>query len=318
MFLGFAGSGYKLETQVMMSPGDEVELGQFTVQYERIRETDDGQKQMITGHMTILKDGQSAGELFPARWFFRKHETEPTTEVAIRRSISEDLYITLATYDLSNQTAAFQITVNPLVNWIWFGFAIMALGTGIALLPESRLAFIAAKVPEGAATTSVLLVSLFLTGLGTTVHAQIAVPNGAELTTEQKQLEAELQEELVCVCGSCSHLQLSTCTCSTADDMRLRLNQQVSLGRDRDGVYQHFIDTYGSQEPIGAPIGAFNQLSWLFPMLVGGACLAGVGFVALRWSRRGSEFQESEASLPAAGNDVQLEARLDDELRNLD
>ena len=318
MFLGFAGSGYKLETQVMMSPGDEVELGQFTVQYERISETDDGQKQMITGHMTILKDGQSAGELFPARWFFRKHETEPTTEVAIRRSISEDLYITLATYDLSNQTAAFQITVNPLVNWIWFGFAIMALGTGIALLPESRLAFIAAKVPEGAATTSVLLVSLFLTGLGTTVHAQIAVPNGAELTTEQKQLEAELQEELVCVCGSCSHLQLSTCTCSTADDMRLRLNQQVSLGRDRDGVYQHFIDTYGSQEPIGAPIGAFNQLSWLFPMLVGGVCLAGVGFVALRWSRRGSEFQESEASLPAAGNDVQLEARLDDELRNLD
>ena len=318
MFLGFAGSGYKLETQVMMSPGDEVELGQFTVQYERISETDDGQKQMITGHMTILKDGQSAGELFPARWFFRKHETEPTTEVAIRRSISEDLYITLATYDLSNQTAAFQITVNPLVNWIWFGFAIMALGTGIALLPESRLAIIAAKVPEGAATTSVLIVSLFLTGLGTTVHAQIAVPNGAELTTEQKQLEAELQEELVCVCGSCSHLQLSTCTCSTADDMRLRLNQQVSLGRDRDGVYQHFIDTYGSQEPIGAPIGAFNQLSWLFPMLVGGVCLAGVGFVALRWSRRGSEFQESEASLPAAGNDVQLEARLDDELRNLD
>lgn len=318
MFLGFSGSGYKLEQQVMMNPGDEVELGRFTVRYERVSETDDGQKQMITGHMTILKDGQSAGELFPARWFFRKHETEPTTEVAIRRSISEDLYITLATYDLSNQTAAFQITVNPLVNWIWFGFAIMALGTGIALLPESRLAFISAKVPEGAAITSVLFVSLFLVGLGTTAHAQIAVPNGAELTAEQERLEAELQEELVCVCGSCSHLQLSTCTCSTAADMRLRLNQQVSMGRGRDEVYQHFIDIYGSQEPIGSPIGAFNQLAWLFPMFVGGVCLAGVGFAALRWSRRGSEFQESAASLSADGHDEQLEARLDDELRNLD
>ena len=318
MFLGFSGSGYKLEQQVMMNPGDEVELGRFTVRYERVSETDDGQKQMITGHMTILKDGQSAGELFPARWFFRKHETEPTTEVAIRRSISEDLYITLATYDLSNKTAAFQITVNPLVNWIWFGFAIMAFGTGIALLPESRLAFISAKVPEGAATTSVLFVSLLLVGLGTTAHAQIAVPNGAELTAEQERLEAELQEELVCICGTCSHLQLSTCTCSTAADMRLRLNQQVSMGSGRDEVYQHFIDTYGSQEPIGAPIGAFNQLAWLFPMLVGGVCLAGVGFAALRWSRRGSEFQESEASLSADGHDEQLEARLDDELRNLD
>ena len=90
------------------------------------------------------------------------------------------------------------------------------------------------------------------------------------------------------------------------------------MGSGRDEVYQHFIDTYGSQEPIGAPIGAFNQLAWLFPMLVGGVCLAGVGFAALRWSRRGSEFQESEASLSADGHDEQLEARLDDELRNLD
>ena len=53
-------------------------------------------------------------------------------------------------------------------------------------------------------------------------------------------------------------------------------------------------------------------------MLVGGACLAGVGFVALRWSRRDSEFQESRASVPADEQDQQLEARLDDELRNLD
>ena len=100
--------------------------------------------------------------------------------------------------------------------------------------------------------------------------------------------------------------------------MRLRLNRQVAMGRDRDGVYQHFIETYGSQEPIGVPIGMFNQLSWFFPMLVGGACLAGVGVVALRWSRRDSEFQESQASVPADEQDQQLEARLDDELRNLD
>ena len=318
MFLGFAGSGIKLEQQVLMNPGDEVEIGRFLVRYDRVSETDDGQKQMVTGHMTISKDGQAAGELFPARWFYRKHETEPTTEVAIRRSISEDLYITLATYDLADQSAAFQITVNPLVNWIWFGFTIMALGTGLALLRESSLAFVSAKVPAGAATTSLLVVSLLIGGMGTSVNAQVAVPNGAELTPDQQRLEAELQDELVCVCGTCSHLQLSTCTCSTAVDMRLRLNGQIAMGKDRDGVYQHFIETYGSQEPIGAPIGAFNQLAWLFPILVGGTCLVGVGFVALRWSRRDSEFQEPEASGPANEQDQQLEDRLDDELRNLD
>ena len=94
---------------------------------------------------------------------------EPTTEVALRRTVSEDLYVTLGTYTLADQSAAFQITVNPLVNWIWFGFTIMALGTGLVLLPESSLAFMAAKVPAGAATTSglVLALALALGGLAT-------------------------------------------------------------------------------------------------------------------------------------------------------
>ena len=248
-----------------------MEIGQFTVQHERLIETDDGQKQMITAHLLITKDGQPAGDLYPARWFFRKHESEPTTEVALRRTVSEDLYVTLGTYTLADQSAAFQITVNPLVNWIWFGFTIMALGTGLALLPESSLAFMAAKVPAGAATTSVLVLALALGGrCRPPLHAQYAVPGGAELTPEQQTLETQLQQELVCVCGSCSHLPLSQCACGTADQMRLQLNQQVAQGQGRDDVYEHFISTYGSQEPLGAPIGAFNQLSWLFPMLVGG------------------------------------------------
>ena len=315
MFLGFAGAGYKLDRQVLMNPGDVVEIGRFTVEHARIVETDDGQKQMITADMIITKDGQPAGEIYPARWFFRKHETEPTTEVAFRRSFSEDLYVTLGTFTLADQSAAFQITVNPLVNWIWLGFTIMALGTGLALLPESSLAFVTAKVPAGAATTSVLALALALGAFSTPVFAQYAVPGGAELTSEQQTLETELQQELVCVCGGCSHLPLSQCTCADADTMRLQLHEQVAQGKGRDDVYQHFITTYGSQEPLGAPIGAFNQLSWLFPMLVGGGFLVGLGFVAVRLSRREPERQDVPASQPA---DEQLEARLDDELRNLD
>ena len=315
MFLGFAGSGYKQEQQVLLSPGESMEIGRFEVRHDRLSESDDGQKQMITAHMTVLRDGEEAGALYPARWFYRKHETEPTTEVAMRRSISEDLYVTLATYDIGDQSAAFQVTVNPLVNWIWLGFALLAFGTGIALLPESSFAFVTARVPAGAATTSLLLLSLLLGGMAAPARAQIAVAGGADLTPDQQALEAELQSELVCLCGSCSRLQLSVCTCSTADGMRRELNGQVAAGKDRDGVYQHFIAAYGSQEPIGSPIGAFNQLVWIFPLLIGGTFLAGIGVVAVRWSRRAAHSNVAPAAEPA---DERLEARLDDELRNLD
>ena len=35
--------------------------------------------------------------------------------------------------------ATYTVTINPLVNWIWLGFAVLAFGTGIALLPETRV-----------------------------------------------------------------------------------------------------------------------------------------------------------------------------------
>ncbi len=73
----------------------------------------------------------------PAKWYFRKHEEEPTTEVAIRRTFAEDLYIVMPAFEIEEQTASVEVHINPLVNWVWFGFGILAIGTGIALLPEA-------------------------------------------------------------------------------------------------------------------------------------------------------------------------------------
>ena len=56
--------------------------------------------------------------------------------MAIWRSLAEDLYIVMAGFELGEQTASVEIHVNELVNWIWIGFGLLALGTGIALLPE--------------------------------------------------------------------------------------------------------------------------------------------------------------------------------------
>ena len=94
--------------------------------------TDDGQKQMHTASTTVFQDGKELAKMYPARWYFRKHEDQPTTEVAIRRGFAEDLYLVMPAVDLKDQTASLGIIVNPLVNWIWSGFGLLAVGTGIA------------------------------------------------------------------------------------------------------------------------------------------------------------------------------------------
>ena len=163
IFFGFAGEGFKLDEQVLLKVGQQVEVGDFTIRHDAVQVSDDGQKQMVTAHLQVFENGNSVGSMYPAKWYFRKHEEEPTTEVAIRRTFSEDLYIVMAAFDVQDQSASFEIVVNPLVNWIWAGFGVLAFGTIIALLPESVFALASVTVPSGAATTSVLLLALALT-----------------------------------------------------------------------------------------------------------------------------------------------------------
>lgn len=321
MFLGFAGSGYTLDSQVLLKPGEETDLGDYTVRYDRLTENSDGQKQMITAHMTVLRDGETVAQMYPARWFYFKHETEPTTEVAIRRTVTEDLYIVLAGYELDDQAASFQVTVTPLINWIWFGFTVLALGTGVALLPESAFAFAGSTVPEGAATASTLLLMGVLAGGLVAPGVSTAQPlEGArqEASVPTSELELEMRRSLVCMCGSqgCGKKILAECTCATAAATREELKNLVAEGFTRDEVVRFYIDKHGSQEALAAPLDeGFNRLAWLFPYLLATTAAVALGGALVRWTRP-SESPEFVTSL--ADVDARLEARLDDELRNLD
>ena len=314
MFFGFAGEGFKLEEQVVLKPGQQVTVGHFSVRHDALTVTNDSQKQMVTGHVSVFDDGDSAGTMAPARWFFAGREEEPTTEVAIRRGLGEDLYIVLAGYDAASQSATYAVTVNPLVNWIWFGFAVMAIGTGIALLPERAYAFATAKIPAGAVIAPVLLLLL----LPHAVSAQHVENAQAVLVVPRSPLERELQGEIICMCGTCGRKRIGECTCGMAAEMRAEVADLVRQGKSREEVYQYYIAKYGSQEPLASPIDkGFNRLAWLIPYLAGATGALGIAFVALRWSRRETS-QGPAVRDSAVESDPGLNARLNDELRDLD
>jgi cytochrome c-type biogenesis protein CcmF len=312
MFLGFAGGGFKRDEQVLLKPGQTVTVGAFTLRNDAVKVTDDGQKQMVTGYISVFRDGKQIDTLYPARWYFRKHESEPTTEVAIRRSLAEDLYVVLPAFDLKDQSASLQVVVNPLVDWIWFGFGVMALGTGIALLPERTYAFALAKLPEAAVspvTTAVtLLLALWLTSTSLFAQSVPIVPRSA--------VEKKLQNEIICMC-SCRR-PLNECgmlNCSGREPETARIRELLDSGKTHDEVIAAFIQQYGGQDILSAPLDkGFNRLAWLFPYLVGVGSAVAVAFVAVRWSKQSTP-DASEAATPA---DRDIEERLDDELRNLD
>ena len=311
IFLGFAGEGLKQDEEAQLRPGQQVVVGDFTVRLDDLRLTDDGQKQMITAHMTVLRDGENIGNVYPSKWYFRKHETQPTTEVAIRRGFAEDLYVVMPAFELETKSASVAVHVNPLVNWIWIGFGLLAIGTGIALLPETVFAFAAAKIPAGAATTGVLLFALLLTpGLswaqqGETVQA-----------VQRSELRRRLESEVKCMCGC--NAPMGTCpmrpNCSHYDEQAAMLDRLIAEGKGYDEIKAAFIAAHGGQHVLAAPLDeGFNRLAWAFPYGVALVALGAIIVVARRWSHA-----PRPAAAGEAGLDPELNARLDDELRNLD
>ena len=313
IFLGFAGEGYKVSEQVLLRPGQQTTIGGFTVRLDAMRVTTDESKQAITAHMTAFRDGDELGKMYPAKWFFHKHEDQPTTEVAIRRGVGEDLYLVLAAFDAAEQSASMEISVNPLVNWIWVGFGVLALGTGIALLPEQAFAFAVAKVPAGAATASLVLLSLVLWPAA--ARAQ---------TAEQVQpkprsdLQRQLENEIMCTCGC--RLTVGNCgmmNCHGKEEQSAKIAQLIAEGNDHDAIIAAFIRDFGGQDVLAAPVDeGFNRLAWLFPYLAGLVALVAVALTTRRWSRQSVPAHALAAD--AGSSDRDLNDRLDDELRNID
>ena len=309
IFFGFAGEGFKQHEKIELTPGLQTTVGHFTIRHDALRVTQDGVKQMITGHVTVFDDGEEIGTLEPARWFFHKRPNDPTTEVAIRRGVAEDLYVVLGGYDAATQMGLYEIGVNPLVNWVWFGFAVLAIGTILTLLPESAFAFAATKVPEGAATTSILLLALWLPSI------PVAAQEASVAPVPRSALERQLEGEILCTCGC--RRPLNNCgmpNCHGHEEQTTKLRAYLAQGMDHDAVVAAFVKEFGGEHILSAPINrGFNRLVWLFPYAVGLTGAFGILIVARRWSRR----TEDEAPAHPA-TDPDLSARLDDELRDLD
>jgi len=222
----------------------------------------------------------------------------------------------LDSFDLGTQTITLDVTINPLVNWVWMGFGMLAFGTGIALLPESTFTFALAKVasPEAATTTVGLLLALMLVGAPRPAFAQHVELPGS-ISEPRSDLEKKMREEIGCTCGSCAHEPLSKCICSQGAQMRQDLREEVDSGKNHDQIIDALIVKYGDERFLAAPRDrGFNRVAWLFPYLLGVTGVVGLGIVAKRWSKRPDDAAPADDS----PQDAAMNERLDDELRNLD
>ncbi|MEW5975915.1 MAG: heme lyase CcmF/NrfE family subunit [Acidobacteriota bacterium] len=136
LFVGFAGAGFNRELQQELAPGESMAINGYTLTLDQIKNADNANYASAVGLVRVFKGGRLIDTLHPERRFYKASE-QPTTEVALRSSLKEDLYVVLAGFNQENQKAVMHVYLNPLVTWIWLGGATFVLGTVICLIPST-------------------------------------------------------------------------------------------------------------------------------------------------------------------------------------
>ncbi len=138
VFVGIIGSSFfQSEELFTVQRGEEFTIGDYTLRFEQLTFREDPEKEVVLAHLDILKGGQKIDEIYPEKDFHYKSE-QPMTEVKIRSTLKEDLYVVLSGWDEEGQ-ATFHVFINPLVQLIWIGIGIMVLGGMFVLIPNKKL-----------------------------------------------------------------------------------------------------------------------------------------------------------------------------------
>jgi cytochrome c-type biogenesis protein CcmF len=113
-----------------------MDVGKFRLRYERISTEEDAHLSRLAAVVSVWRNGTQIATLTPEKRFYKKPQ-QPATEVAMRQTLTEDLYLVLGSYDPPTGLATIQAYVNPLVAWLWIGGLIMGLGTVITMWPSA-------------------------------------------------------------------------------------------------------------------------------------------------------------------------------------
>jgi cytochrome c-type biogenesis protein CcmF len=367
MFIGFTGRAWDSMTdRTIERPLSVVEGGEklplakvpkehvfkvkgYTFVYRRLVQTSDDNKVATTAFVQLYdQDGSTLSLLHPAKWNFKKG-TEPTTEVDIHEGLDEDVYVILTGFSTETGLANFRVYINPLINWVWIGFVLLAFGTFICLIPQRAVDLVSKRpsTPIGKAAdvgAVLLLVGALIGATAGVAHAQAPGGGGggehadevvkarghaddsgwAHRYRPDSPTAASLMKDLVCMCGGCKRENLHDCKCGFAAMERKKvlallaghdLTTEAGRATARRAVVGAFIREYGGEQVLAAPR---SSATWLLPYIGVAGGLVVIFFVGRGLVKKGRNAPKPAAATANAADADVYDEKLDDELRDTD
>ncbi|UOA27556.1 heme lyase CcmF/NrfE family subunit [Pseudosulfitobacter sp. DSM 107133] len=144
---GIAGlTAWQSEDIRVAQLGQPFDVGAYTLTLDAVRDSEGPNYFATTGFVTLARDGREIARMRPEKRVYPVAQM-PTTEAAIDQSLARDVYVVIGDEQDAGGWAV-RTYIKPLVNWIWIGCALMALGGGLSLSDRRFRVAAGARKPQ--------------------------------------------------------------------------------------------------------------------------------------------------------------------------
>src|SRR5215213_417056 len=143
-FVAFAGMAFKRQREATLKPGESVEMRSpfghtYSFTHLGISQYEALNRVVSAATVEVTKDGRRDGLMTSEKRqhvdSFNRPTFEPSTEVAIRSNLQEDVYMVFAGAVNGTEEAVYRFNLNPLVWWVWFGGMVLVIGGLVTMWP---------------------------------------------------------------------------------------------------------------------------------------------------------------------------------------
>ena len=136
IMIGFAGAAFYQNTERELGQGQSMEIGPYKLVMDSYTQDDKPNYSSEWAIINVFKNGKQIDTMYPERRFYKASQ-QPSTIVANRSTLKEDLYLVFSGTNQDTGRPIIKIHLNPLVMWIWVGVWLIIAGTVVALIPNA-------------------------------------------------------------------------------------------------------------------------------------------------------------------------------------
>ena len=335
IFLAFLGNAVKADQQLTLRLGEAVSLGDYVVRFEHFRIEEGPDHVRFVADMGLYRAGRDGAPpqrfdtLQPSRSDFNNYALlgdrppDPLnlrSNIFIRSTPLEDVYIALLNFDQGGQAAAFKLVILPFTWWAWFGGLVLLLGTLICMWPESRERW-RSFAGVGAWAGALFAASLALAGMPASGAAQTAehVPLSETVHVHHHGPHARYAFDMIMTtCSGCAGktLSLASPSCHPSNLDKQRIAEMEQSGMTGPEIVDVFVAERGPAARAIPPDQGWWRVHWALPSLGLLAAAALLFFLSRRWSHRAASRSavapspEDDDDLALSPEDMELRRRI--------